>query len=311
MSTQRLISYKLGCTALSNGHLMQFETQNHGKNGGFTLVELLVVIGIIAVLVGILLPALNKARNQAQDLTCISNLRQIGVGFFAYSTDNQGYLPPGQASFTLLTSSGPVACVLPWQVALFQYLSKPMVPESQLTSTDTHDYLKGTIFVCPRALVNATIDTYSNSYQHSMDYQLFGYDYNLDLPGLVPSKSPLIVNMNSIHTANPRQLSRVRYGPDTLLVGDGVNGLVSFNTCGIRSQITTAGISEFDVAAGHQNRHPKGFVNCLMCDGSVSPRQWMNSDTEMPIPNGGSNPVTFPLNVQKFWFGHSPDSNGN
>ena len=64
------------------------------RRGAFTLVELLVVIGIIALLVAILLPALNKARQRAQTMVCSSNLRQIGVMFNLYVTDNQGWLPP-------------------------------------------------------------------------------------------------------------------------------------------------------------------------------------------------------------------------
>src|SRR5438067_74085 len=65
------------------------------KRSGFTLVEILVVIGIIAILISLLLPALNNSRRKANQLKCMSNLHQIGQALSLYATSNGGCLPWG------------------------------------------------------------------------------------------------------------------------------------------------------------------------------------------------------------------------
>ena len=66
----------------------------------FTLIELLVVIAIIAVLMGVLLPVLGKARKQAWQAVCKSNLRQIGAAAELYAQDNDNTVPRGAISIT-------------------------------------------------------------------------------------------------------------------------------------------------------------------------------------------------------------------
>jgi prepilin-type N-terminal cleavage/methylation domain-containing protein len=109
------------------------------SNNGFTLVELLVVIGIVALLVAMLLPALNGARQRAMATQCLSNLRQLGQAMVMYSVENKGFVIP---SYTMTGVTGGADVPL----------------EGWAPILDRDGYIKGkrqndsSVFVCPAML---------------------------------------------------------------------------------------------------------------------------------------------------------------
>jgi prepilin-type N-terminal cleavage/methylation domain-containing protein/prepilin-type processing-associated H-X9-DG protein len=138
---------------------------------GFTLVELLVVIGIIALLISILLPSLSRAQEQARMVNCLSNLRQLGSAFQMYLNENKGKFPAPSAGNQRAEDW------LYWQ-------SGRVLEESginrYLTSSGTFE---PRYFICPSDDVSAHPNAYRYSY--TVNWMICQYkEYQGNLPTL-------------------------------------------------------------------------------------------------------------------------------
>ena len=146
-------------------------SRSHTHRRGFTLVELLVVIGIIALLISILMPALSRARQQGQRVQCLSNLRQIGLATIMYCTDNKGWFPRSASGGTPPAYGDVYDDYIYWQSgrdpdqgALVKYLGKTFNPN---------------LFICP----SDHVDTHANKYafSYSMNELMGGLNLGGDL----------------------------------------------------------------------------------------------------------------------------------
>jgi len=114
------------------------------RRKGFTLVELLVVIGIIAVLISILLPALNAARRSAQAVVCASNMKQVYTYAIMYEGDSKGWVMP---AIVTLPGSQPYW----YTVNILGTLIKPPAGGSMAATQQLDYYIQKTLLQCPAA----------------------------------------------------------------------------------------------------------------------------------------------------------------
>jgi prepilin-type N-terminal cleavage/methylation domain-containing protein/prepilin-type processing-associated H-X9-DG protein len=125
----------------------------------FTLVELLVVIGIIALLISMLLPALNKARQAANNVRCLSNLRQVGVAFAQYSVQGKFY-PPERYN----NAAG--------ELVYWYNVITPQMPSTASTNIGS-----GMILFCPDDQYAVDL-TDTNGYLSALQWYRVSYGYN-------------------------------------------------------------------------------------------------------------------------------------
>lgn len=148
----------------------------------FTLVELLVVIGMMAVLLGLLLPAVQKVRDAASKMRCSNNIKQLALGAHNYAANNADRLPPLSQKV-----SGPSPFVLSQFVLLLPYLEQKALYE-QFQRSGERNRAAARTFICPAdptiELAGIDIELLHQTTSYAANAQLFVG--RVTLPGSVP-----------------------------------------------------------------------------------------------------------------------------